>query len=364
MTDKAKEQQAAAPETSEKVVVAEVETGETNLFTGKTTGVNIVEKEVDKDGNPIVEKPKDEKPKEGEKPKEEKKDSGDSSKNEDGTPKEKEKEEEKPLILNRFKDLDAVKRAREGLIKEYTKVVEEVGDMEKELGLNVLGEVYESDEYAEDEKDVVVDYRKLEKAYTVATQKRSECRKKLAVHDPGDELLIKKTDTQLDKEWEDLQKKPRNEIIKIIRGELDRYVDRQRKTMEISKEEIQNENSRIKDAINTFRAAHPDYDELKDGMDEFMKNDIPVGANLPTSTLLKIAYDVVKGKKSPIEVKKQIDKAKADEAEIDKQEKISANLESGSGAGGGEKRQNNNKPTDEESLVADIVNSGSKNIFS
>ena len=88
------------------------------------------------------------------------------------------------------------------------------------------------------------------------------------------------------------------------------------------------------------------------------------GANLPAKSILKLAYDAVKGKRpSESEIAKQIEDAKIKQAEAEEAEKRRSQVVNGSGAGGGKERTDKTTPSEEENIADSILKAESGGVF-
>ena len=359
---------------TEKRTVAKI-TGEDSLLSGSKGGVELVEEDV-----PVAEAGVEETPEaKADREAKEKQAEADEAKKKE-TPEQKterekkEKEEQdakiaaeakdKVLILGRFKTNADVEKALGNLASEYSKVMDEVKAMEKQLGKKLLDEEFIDIGLIRDDNERIEKYRKLERAYTIATQKRSEGRKTLAEHNPDDELLRRKSEDELETEWKKIQESPNNHIIALARREVKRILDMERKKDEIAREEMAEKNKVINREVENFISENPDFPQLKDAINEYIGKYIPVGANLPAKSILKLAYDAVKGKRpSESEIAKQIEDAKIKQAEAEEAEKRRSQVVNGSGAGGGKERTDKTTPSEEENIADSILKAESGGVF-
>jgi len=346
-------QETAAPEgQKEKKSVAKFTPSDDSLLGSSNDGLEIVEQDI-VEGKEADAEPKDK--------------SAESKKESDKKETDKKDEIKEPAkdekILGRFKTNADVDVALKNLSSEFSKVIDDVKSMERELGVKLFTEEILDTSFVKDDAHRIELYRKLERLYTIATQKRSEARKQLATFHPDDELLKKKTDEELDLEWTTLQKDPKNTIIKTIRSEVQRLLEMDRRKIDIVRKETEEDLSRVKGEIEKFKESNPAYVENEKAIHEYINKNIPVGSNLPAQTILKLALDAVSGTQSKSEVKKQLDDAQRKQSDEDEKDKRAASVLNGSGAGGGSARMDKSTPSAENEIANSILNAEAGGIF-
>lgn len=303
-------------------------------------GVDIVEKGKDPDekdkGTPDSTKKDEEDPEDKSKGKD-----GKDSKPE-GSKKEPKKDEQ--LILGRFKTKEDLKKSVRELSKELGNVVREVSQIEKQLGeTSVLDDPLIT---VITEDNLEDSYKDLERRFTKAGQRRAELRKQ-AEKEP------EKTKTKLTPEEEyDLLLKDPDAYVKLKVSEGIAEADKKRSAADVKKREL--ERAALEEAstaVASFKKEHPDFAEYETEMNTVIEEEIPKNVHVSSAKLLKMAYDIVIGRKTPDMLKKVKEAAEND----NKNKTGLTETDAGAGAQKGAKEENIG-----DKITKDIVNSSKR----
>jgi hypothetical protein len=260
----------------------------------------------------------------------------------DGKISESEKKPE-PLILGRFKTKEDLKKSIGELSRELGNVIREVGQLERQLGET---SVFEDPIVAViEDSNLESTYQDLERKFTKAGQRRAELRKK---SDDSKKPASEEKELTTDEEYDLMIKDPKAYVKHMVSKELEAREEAKRQADTKTKEAEKRNLEEAAAAVAAFKEEHPDFAEHEEEMNKVLEVEIPKNVRIPSAQLLKMAYDIVLGRKTPEIIKKATDAANKDDK--DKTKLTETDAGAGAEKGGKEVKV-------DDKIKEDIVNS-------